>query len=78
VLAQLSQREHAHLFPIPFAEPDDFFAEGSGPDLARYDLDAVDVVVATAGVESVVPADRFAVVARPDGFVVLRRIEPSE
>ncbi len=76
-LAQLSQREHAYLFPIPFARADDFFAEGSDPDLSQYGPDAVDVVVATAGHEDLVPADRFEVVARIEGFVVFRRIEPA-
>ncbi len=74
-LAQLSRREHAYLYPIPFATADDFFAEGSHPDLSRYADDAVDVVVATEGHEDLVPADRFAIVARLDGLIVLRRIE---
>jgi len=73
VLAQLSGREHAYLFPIPFADAPDFFAAGASPDLGRYDDDAVDVVIATEGYEDLVPADRFEVVARLDGFVVLRR-----
>jgi uncharacterized membrane protein len=77
VLAQLSQREHAYLFPIPFAVPEEFFAEGAHPDLERYGDDAVDVVVATEGVEDLAPADRFEVVARLDGLVVLRRVEPD-
>lgn len=72
-LPQLSEREHAYLFPIPFAETEDFFAEGSHPDLDQYGDDAVDVVIATEGLEGLVPPDRFEVVARLDGFVVLRR-----
>lgn len=77
-LSQLSQRERAYLYPIPFATADEFFAEGSHPDLAQYGDDAVEVVVATEGYEDLVPTDRFEVVARLEGFVVLRRIEPSE
>jgi uncharacterized membrane protein len=72
VLPHLSEREHVYLYPIPFAEAEGFFAAGSHPDLDRYGDDAVDYVIAPAGFEDLVPARRFEVVARLDGFVVLR------
>ena len=72
VLPHLSQREHAYLYPIPFAQAPDFFAE-EPPRSRRLRGDAVDVVVAPSGHEDLVPADRFEVVAAVDGFVVLRR-----
>lgn len=75
VLPHLSQREHAYIYPIPFEPAPDFFPPGSEPDLDTYADDAVDLVVATEGYDDLVPADRFEVVARLDGFVVLRRID---
>jgi uncharacterized membrane protein len=75
VLARLSQRERAYLYPIPFAEAESFFAEGSHPDLEQYADDAVDVVIAPAGFEDLVPEDRFEVVQRLRGLVVLERRE---
>lgn len=78
LLPQLSQREHLYLYPLPFGSaPTDFFAEGSEPDSSQYGPDAVDVIVAQQGEEDLVPADRFEVVARLDGFVVFRRIVPA-
>jgi uncharacterized membrane protein len=74
-LPHLSQRELAYLYPIPFAPAPDFFPPGSEPDLDRYPDGHVDVVVAPAGQEGLVPSERYEVVARLEGFVVLRRIE---
>jgi hypothetical protein len=71
-LPHVSQRELVYLYPIPFAPAPDFFPPGSEPDLDRYDDDAVDVVIAPAGFEHLAP-ERFEVVARVDGYVVLRR-----
>ncbi|MEQ1786698.1 MAG: DUF2079 domain-containing protein [Acidimicrobiales bacterium] len=78
VLPHLSGREHAYIYPIPFAPAPDFFPAGSEPDLDAYGDDAVDVVVATEGHEDLVPAGRFEVVARLDGFVVFRRSAAGE
>jgi uncharacterized membrane protein len=77
VLPHVSQREHAYIYPIPFSPAPDFFPAGSEPDLDDYDDDAVDVVVATEGYEDLVPADRFDVVARLEGLVVLRRSDTA-
>jgi hypothetical protein len=75
VLPQLSQRERAHLFPIPFGDAPDFFAEGSQPDLDQYGPDAVDVVVAPYLPTDLVASGAFEVVAELDGLVVLRRVD---
>jgi hypothetical protein len=71
VLPHLSHREKAYLYPIPFDEADDFFADGSHPDLDQYGDDVVDIVIAPEGFEDLVPADQFEVIGRPRGFVVL-------
>ena len=71
-LPHVSQRELVYLYPIPFAPAPDFFPPGSEPDLDRYDDDAVDVVIAPEGFEHLAP-EPFEVVARVDGYVVLRR-----
>ena len=63
VLAQLGHRERACFFPIPFGVPEDFFAEGSAPDLDQYGPNAVDVVIAPQVPEALVTSGRFEVVA---------------
>ena len=74
VLPHLSQRERAYLFPIPFGDAPDFFAEGSQPDLDGYGPDAVDVVVAGFLPQDLVASGELEVVAELDGLVVLRRV----
>jgi hypothetical protein len=78
VLAHLSQRQRAYLFPIPFGVPEDFFAEGSAPDLDQYGPDAVDVVIAPQVPEELVTSGRFEVVAELEGLVVLRRVDEGD
>jgi hypothetical protein len=77
VLPNLSQREHAYLFPIPFGDAPDFFAEGSQPDLDQYGPDAVDVVVVGFLPEELLSSGAFEVVGELDGRVVLRRVKET-
>lgn len=55
LLPHLSHREDLLLFPMPFAEPEGFFAPGSAPPLDQYEDDAVSVVIAPTAWRSVVP-----------------------
>jgi hypothetical protein len=73
VLAHLSQREHAYLYPIPFAPAPEFFPIGAEPDLDSYAEGEVDVVIAPVGHEDLVPADVYEVRGTVDGYVVFER-----
>ncbi|MGV3760781.1 MAG: DUF2079 domain-containing protein [Actinomycetota bacterium] len=73
LLPHVSHRERAYLFPIPFADAEGFFAEGSQPDLEDYSVASVDVVVARIGTEALVPSPPFREILRTDGFSVLLR-----
>lgn len=73
IVPHLAHREQMYLYPVPFAVPEGFFAEGAEPDLSKYRRGLVDVVIAPDGPLPKQLTARYAVVARVQGFVVLRR-----
>lgn len=73
IVPHLAHREQIYLYPVPFAIPEGFFAEGAEPDLSKYPPGLVDVVIAPAGLVPAHLTERYRVVDRVQGFVILRR-----
>lgn len=71
--AHLAHRERIYLFPLPFGMVEGFFADGAEPDLRTYPPGLVDVVVAPTDEVDGKPIEGYEVVARVEGYVVLRR-----
>lgn len=70
-LPHLSHRPDLMLFPMPFAEPQGYFAPGSTPPLDQYGPNAAEVVIAPRGWRPIVP-DSYRLEDERGGWLLFR------